>query len=916
MTTTTAAARNAQYPLSHNSSTMPMSYYDDRPPECPPCFNCLLPVFKCYQFTGCNEFNGKCDCAAGFGGDDCLQPVCGSLADGADRHVRQGAHCECADGWSGINCNLCEVDAVCDALMPEGINGTCYKGGLVVNQNYQMCNVTNRKILEQLKDQIPQVTFSCRNEEKDENKTCNFEFWVDAEESFYCALRDCNFEQEAQYDRNVTRYACETIACECIPDRMLCGRDGSIDISDFLTESIKGPASFICDGGPGECAFDEPAMNDLIANVFGDDSITLECAASECLHYTEVPGFQRPAKPANKGQIIGAVSGAFGFLLLIGATVYVCGSSKKATHSYSSIALPDDEVSKLMSNHVPATLTFTDVGYSVVARGNNNNYKQVLSHAHGMAKPGEIMAIMGASGAGKTTLLDILARRKKTGLAEGEVLVNGRRVNDQGFQQIVGFVDQEDPLMASLTVFETVMYSALLRLPADMSYQAKRFRVLQTMDELGIMGIRDVRVGQDSSRGISGGEKRRVTIACELVTSPSILFMDEPTSGLDAYNAYNVVEALVTLARDFNRTIVFTIHQPRSNIVKLFDQLILLADGNVVYSGSLNECQGYFERIGHPCPSGYNIADYLIDLTMQSEQPLDHRSDIETGVENSEENSDSSATPVSNGPITFSQSRTVLFPREMVAEDDLMTRQLTELVHAYEDSNVLRSLNQSIARVAQENGNLRSGLSSTEGYKRVNVWQQFVILSRRTFKNLYRNPMLMLTHYTIAIVMALLCGVLYFNITNDISGFQNRLGLFFFLLALFGFSALTSLNVFTSERPLFLRERANGYYSPIAYFASKVLFDIIPLRVIPPIFIGIIVYPMTGLVPGRGEFFSFLLILVLFNLTAAALCLLIGILFTDPSVASLLGSLIMLFGLLFSGPLLNQSKFLAVECLC
>lgn len=95
------------------------------------------------------------------------------------------------------------------------------------------------------------------------------------------------------------------------------------------------------------------------------------------------------------------------------------------------------------------------------------------------------------------------------------------------------------------------------------------------------------------------------------MTSPSILFLDEPTSGLDAYNAFNVVDSLVSLARDYNRTVIFTIHQPRSNIVALFDQLVVLAAGKLVYSGELAKCQPYFDSIGQPCPPGFNVADYL-----------------------------------------------------------------------------------------------------------------------------------------------------------------------------------------------------------------------------------------------------------------------------------------------------------------
>ena len=168
--------------------------------------------------------------------------------------------------------------------------------------------------------------------------------------------------------------------------------------------------------------------------------------------------------------------------------------------------------------------------------------------------------------------------------------------------------------------------------------------------------------------------------------------------------------------------------------------------------------------------------------------------------------------------------------------------------------------------------------------------------------------MLMLTHYAIAIVLALLSGFLFFSVGDDISGFQNRLGLFFFILALFGFSTLTSLTVFSQERLLFVRERANGYYSPITYFASKVVFDILPLRLLPPIILGAIVYPMVGLTAEWPIFLKFILILVLFNFAAATVCLFIGIVFHDGGIANLVGSLVMLFSLLLAGLLLNHDS--------
>lgn len=141
-----------------------------------------------------------------------------------------------------------------------------------------------------------------------------------------------------------------------------------------------------------------------------------------------------------------------------------------------------------MTGHVPASLYFSGVSYKL-------NDRLILDNISGSIKSGQVMAIMGASGAGKSTFLDILARRNKRGEVSGTMLVNGREVKDEEFQKVTGFVDQEDTLMPTLTVYETVLYSALLRLPRDMSFEAKKFRTLETMNELGILGIKDSRIG-------------------------------------------------------------------------------------------------------------------------------------------------------------------------------------------------------------------------------------------------------------------------------------------------------------------------------------------------------------------------------------------------------------------------------------
>ena len=819
--------------------------------------------------------------------------------------------------------------------------------------------------------------------------------WTGQVESFYCDLDTCSFSSKNEYDRNVTTYRCDNIKCACVPGRMLCGEEGSIDIGDFLDQSIKGPASLTTtqtEGGSSSdgSKFDEPAMNDLIKSVFGDETITLDCHSGECLYKTDVPGYTRPVKRINTPLIAGVIAGCALFVVLVILLVWFLS---RRSFRYGPIHLDDsdDEGAQLMAEHKAASLQFENISYHL-------NGKQILSGVQGVAVPGQIMAIMGASGAGKTTFLDILARKNKRGVVQGDFYVNGERVLDNEYRNVIGFVDQDDTMLPTLTVHETILTSALLRLPRNMGLSAKEQRVYEVEKQLGISHIKDQLIGSEegSGRGISGGEKRRVGIACELVTSPSILFLDEPTSGLDAFNAFNVVECLVTLAKTYNRTVIFTIHQPRSNIVALFDHLVLLAKGRTVYSGPFPDCQGYFDRIGYPCPPGFNIADYLVDLTMHAETagtPSDESvspgfdgssdamrtvnssvravksiastSNISVDTSSHGSHNDSSARPIGKRKQSLKQQQDrKLYTRKKSSGEDTpstpktddeasdmnevrgksqdwlkLSRQqhgqvppqilddphqlppaasgssaLDELVSSYARSDVAESVRQDITSVvknatgANGSANGQSNVTSTamKSYRRIGYTRQFIILSQRTWRNLYRNPMLMLTHYAIAILLAVLSGFLFYGLTDDIKGFQNRLGLFFFILALFGFSTLTSLTVFSSERLLFVRERANGYYSPITYFAAKVVFDIVPLRLIPPIIMGAIVYPMTGLVPAWPEFLKFLLVLVLFNLAAAAICLFIGIVFRDGGVANLIGSLVMLFSLLFAGLLLNR----------
>lgn len=169
--TATAHKTFANYTLADSPQDL-FSIYGDRPDGCPPCFNCNLEDFKCKQFADCSKANGRCNCGPGFGGEDCSEPLCGALPDGKNRSPRGGAkECECSEGWSGINCNVCQTNDACNAMMPDGEGGVCYKDGQLVKENFQICDITNRKILDTLKDKKPQATFSCNAESEE----CNFQ---------------------------------------------------------------------------------------------------------------------------------------------------------------------------------------------------------------------------------------------------------------------------------------------------------------------------------------------------------------------------------------------------------------------------------------------------------------------------------------------------------------------------------------------------------------------------------------------------------------------------------------------------------------------------------------------------------------------------------------------------------------------
>lgn len=256
-------------------------------------------------------------------------------------------------------------------------------------------------------------------------------------------------------------------------------------------------------------------------------------------------------------------------------------------------------------------MQWQDVVYKVkVDRGE----KVVLKGVSGCVQPGELLAMLGPSGSGKTTLLTLLGGRvAPTSRLTGSITYNGRPFSSS-LKRTLGFVTQDDVLYAHLTVTETLYYTALLRLPSTLSRQEKAAQAEAVLDQLGLTVCRNNIIGSALVRGISGGERKRVSIGQEMLINPSLLLLDEPTSGLDSTIAGRIVSLLWKLTQAGGRTVAMTIHQPSSRLFYMFHKVVLLSDGNPVYFGKGSDALDYFNSIGYTPEIAMNPADFLLDL--------------------------------------------------------------------------------------------------------------------------------------------------------------------------------------------------------------------------------------------------------------------------------------------------------------
>ncbi|ETS73519.1 hypothetical protein PFICI_14465 [Pestalotiopsis fici W106-1] len=451
-----------------------------------------------------------------------------------------------------------------------------------------------------------------------------------------------------------------------------------------------------------------------------------------------------------------------------------------------------------------------------------HNVKPLLSSIDATLPSGSLTAILGGSGSGKTTLLNTIAERVFSGrLAQaGSILFNGQK----GVTSInQAYVMQQDILIPSLTVRETLRYSADLRLPRAVSREDRWRIVEEVILELGLKECANTRVGNSQRRGLSGGEKRRTSIGVQLLANPSVLFLDEPTTGLDATSAYQLVKTLKSLAQK-GRTIITTIHQPRSEIWGLFDNLILLSRGSPVFSGPRSECEPWFSDLGYQIPPFVNPAEYYID-----QAAIDNRTP---------ELEEESTVRVHALKAAWNEQRPMRFPP---------------------------ALDQGLV----SNKPARRAQSQHAGFCR-----QIRVLTDRNLKVTVRDPMGMAGSIGEAISMSIILGYIFYALPRDQSGIRSREGALYSSVGLQGYLYLMFETYrLTNDIPTFDREHNEGCVTALPFILSRRIAGFFTEDIPVPFLYSVILYFMVGFDREAGKFFTFFSIILLNHYIAIMLAM-------------------------------------------
>ncbi|KAJ8536617.1 hypothetical protein K7X08_035018 [Anisodus acutangulus] len=474
---------------------------------------------------------------------------------------------------------------------------------------------------------------------------------------------------------------------------------------------------------------------------------------------------------------------------------------------------------------VSARLAWKDL--TVMVTLNSGETQNVLEGLTGYAEPGTFTALMGPSGSGKSTFLDALSGRLvSNAFLSGRVLLNGRKA-DLSFGT-AAYVTQDDTLIGTLTVRETISYSAQLRLPDRMPWSEKRTLIESTIIEMGLQDCADTVIGNWHLRGISGGEKRRVSIALEILMRPRLLFLDEPTSGLDSASAFFVTQTLRGLSRD-GRTVIASIHQPSSEVFELFDRLYLLSGGKTVYFGQASEAYEFFAQAGFPCPALRNPSDHFLRCI----------------------NSDFDKVKA-----TLKGSMKLRFESNEDPLDKTTTAEAMRiLVDSYRRSQYSYSANERVEDMSKVKGTVLDS-----GGSQASFFMQSYTLTKRSFINMSRDFGYYWLRLVIYLVVTICIGTIYLNVGTGYSSILARGACASFVFGFVTFLSIGGFPSFVEDMKVFQRERMNGHYGVSAFVVSNTL-SAMPFLILITFLSGTVCYFMVRLHPGFTHYLFFVICL-------------------------------------------------------
>jgi ABC-type multidrug transport system ATPase subunit len=489
------------------------------------------------------------------------------------------------------------------------------------------------------------------------------------------------------------------------------------------------------------------------------------------------------------------------------------------------------------------------------------------------------------SGSGKTSLTSVVAGFVEPNDVQGTMKVNGEEGRLP--KQMVGVVWQDDLLLSNLTVEETIYFAARLKTPSDTPDEEVRVLAEETMNELGLLHVRDHLIGNSTSNmaGISGGERKRTSVAAELVVRPSLLLLDEPTSGLDATTASSLVSTLKDLAT-LGHSIAVVIHQPRTDIFKMFDHLLLLSKGRVIYNGTAACARQYLESIPEvvALPPETGIADWIMDTVIADEQRTKAMGITAKGA------GSILANRWADHPGTVVDASSPYCGCEGADGDTTTNGKHDKDAWKRPRMSTLTELHQAPKRYE------------------ASFWKQLTLLTARTAKQ-QRGEKLTRVSVLLTFSYVFFTSFFWWQMPNDTAFvFERNSLLFFMMIAQSNGVVVGSIAVFQRERALLRRERAKKLYRVLPFFIAKASSDMTN-NVLLPCCYGMITYWTAGLRPTLVHFLKFVLAYYLTLTSAQSMGFCLSILIPNPGIAMILAPPITLFFIIIAGfyiPLINM----------